>query len=78
VAELLYDPALDRAVLCTHGEIIGKVFNELERAGLELSDPPRWPKGCTWILEPIGGNGWKGTYLAPLAVEPAAPGSTPR
>jgi phosphohistidine phosphatase SixA len=78
VAELLYDPALDRAVLCTHGEIIGKALSELERAGLELSDPPRWPKGCTWILEPVSGHGWKGTYLAPLAVEPAAPGSTPR
>ena len=78
VVELLCDPALDRAVLCTHGEIIGKAFEELERAGLELSDPPRWPKGCTWILERHSGHGWKGTYLAPLAVEPAAPGSTPR
>jgi phosphohistidine phosphatase SixA len=78
VVELLCSPAFEEAVLCTHGEIIGKVFNELERAGLELSDPPRWPKGCTWILEPIGGNKWKGTCLAPLAVEPAAPGSTPR
>ena len=68
VAQLLYDPALDRAVLCTHGEIIGKVFDELERAGLELSDPPRWPKGSTWILELNSGHGWKGIYLAPLAV----------
>jgi 8-oxo-dGTP diphosphatase len=78
VVQLLGDPALDRAVLCTHGEVIGKVFDELEQAGLELSDPPRWPKGCTWILELNGGHGWRGTYLEPLAVEPAAPGSTPR
>jgi 8-oxo-dGTP diphosphatase len=78
VVELLYDQALDRAVLCTHGEVIGKVFDELEPAGLELSGPRRWPKGCTWILELDGGHGWRGTYLEPLVVEPAGPGSTPR
>jgi broad specificity phosphatase PhoE len=77
VLELLTSPALDRAVLCTHGEIIGKVFDELQAAGIELSDPPRWPKGCTWILQLDGGHGWKGTYLEPLAVE-AAQDSLPR
>ena len=70
VLELLAHPALDRAALCTHGELIGKVFDELQQAGLELSDPPRWPKGSTWIVELDGGHAWKGTYLAPLAVEP--------
>jgi 8-oxo-dGTP diphosphatase len=78
VLELLTTPALDRAVLCTHGEVIGKVFDELQAAGLQLSDPPRWPKGCTWILEPDGGHGWQGTYLEPLAVEPAAQEALPR
>jgi 8-oxo-dGTP diphosphatase len=70
VLDLLYTPALDRAVLCTHGEVIGKVFDELQAAGIELSDPPRWPKGSTWILEPDRGHGWQGTYLEPLTVEP--------
>jgi 8-oxo-dGTP diphosphatase len=78
VLELLTSPALDRAVLCTHGELIGKVFDELQTAGIELSDPPRWPKGCTWILQLDGGHGWKGTYLEPLAVEAAAQDSLPR
>ena len=78
VLELLTDPALDRAVLCTHGEVIGKVFGELELAGIELSDPPRWPKGSTWILQLAAGQGWRGTYLAPLAVEPAEQDSLPR
>ena len=71
VLELLTDPALERAVLCTHGEIIGKVFDELQLAGIELSDPPRWPKASTWILQLAGGQRWKGTYLEPLATEPA-------
>jgi 8-oxo-dGTP diphosphatase len=69
--ELLDDPALEQAVLCTHGEQIGEVFDQLRRPGLELSDPVRWPKGCTWILRRHAGQAWKGTYLPPLAVEPA-------
>jgi phosphohistidine phosphatase SixA len=71
VLELLTSPELDQAVLCTHGEIIGKVFDELQAAGLRLSEPPRWPKGCTWILERVDGHGWEGTYLEPLAAEAA-------
>jgi phosphohistidine phosphatase SixA len=78
LVELLGDPALDEAVLCTHGEIIGEVFDELEKAGIELSDSPRWPKGCTWILRRDGGHAWEGIYLAPLAVEPEAQDSLPR
>src|SRR5919204_521415 len=77
VLDLLTCPALDQAVLCTHGEVIGKVFDELQAAGIELSDPPRWPKGCTWILRPDGGHGWQGTYLEPLAVEPEAHDALP-
>ncbi len=69
VLDLLTSPALDRAVLCTHGEVIGKVFDELQAAGIELTDPPRWPKGCTWILQLQDGYGWHGTYLEPLAAE---------
>jgi 8-oxo-dGTP diphosphatase len=78
VIELLTDPALDQAVLCTHGELIGEVFEELQEAGIELSGPPGWPKGCTWILEFDAGQGWKGTYLEPLALEPAEQGPLPR
>jgi 8-oxo-dGTP diphosphatase len=75
---LLADAALERAVLCTHGELIGGVLGELQRAGVELSDPPQWPKGCTWILRLHAGHGWTGTYLPPLAVEPAAHDPLPR
>ena len=78
VLELLTDPALEGAVLCTHGEVIGKVFDELQLAGIELSDPLRWPKGSTWILQLDGGQGWKGTYLEPLATEPAEQDRLPR
>jgi 8-oxo-dGTP diphosphatase len=75
--ELLVDPALEDAVLCTHGENIGEVFDKLQEAGIELSGRPRWPKGCTWILQPVGGHAWKGTYLEPLALEPETQDSLP-
>ena len=78
VLELLTSPALDRAVLCTHGEVIGKVFDELQAAGIELTDQPRWPKGSTWMLELGGRRSWKGSYLEPLAVEAGAQDPLPR
>jgi hypothetical protein len=78
VLELLTTPALEGAVLCTHGEIIGKVFDELQAAGIELADPPRWPKGSTWVLELDGEKSWKGSYLQPVAVEAGAQDPLPR
>jgi phosphohistidine phosphatase SixA len=78
VLELLTRPSLEQAVLCTHGEVIGRVFEELQQAGIELSDPPRWPKGCTWILQRDGGHAWRGIYLEPLAIEPAEQDPLPR
>ena len=36
VLELLAGRGLDQVVLCTHGEIIGEVFDELQRTGIEL------------------------------------------
>ena len=78
VVELLEDPALDEAILCSHGEIIGEVFDELHKAGLELADDPRRPKGSTWVLRRDSGHAWKGIYLAPLAIEPEAQDLLPR
>ena len=78
VLELLTSPAVGQAVLCTHGEVIGKVFEALLDAGIELADPPRWPKGSTWVLDLDAGRRWTGRYLAPLAAQPAAGDPLPR
>ena len=78
VLELLTSPGLEDAVLCTHGEVIGKVFDELQAAGIELTDPPRWPKGSTWVLELGGRTSWKGSYLEPLVMEAGAQHPLPR
>jgi phosphohistidine phosphatase SixA len=74
---LLTDPALHQAVLCTHGENIGEVFDELRGVGIQLSDRPRWAKGSTWVIE-RNGQRWRGTYLEPRSVEPAVADRPPR
>jgi phosphohistidine phosphatase SixA len=73
VLELLQDGTLGQAVLCTHGEVIGQVFEQLQAAGMELPARPRWPKGSTWVLDRPA-HRWEGSYLPPRAPEPAAPG----
>jgi hypothetical protein len=42
-----------------------------------LTGPLQSPKGSTWILQLDGGQGWKGSYLEPLATEPAEQDSLP-
>jgi 8-oxo-dGTP diphosphatase len=66
VLELLADPAVRHAVLCTHGELIGQVFDKLVAEGLDLGGRPRWPKGSTWVLGRAGGHVAEASYLGPL------------
>jgi phosphohistidine phosphatase SixA len=67
VLALLADPTLRHAVLCTHGELIGRVFDRLIGDGLDLPGRPRWPKGSTWVLERHGGaRVAEASYLEPL------------
>jgi 8-oxo-dGTP diphosphatase len=66
VLELLGDPAIRHAVLCTHGELIGQVFEKLLADGLDLPGRPRWPKGSTWVLDRDGGHVAEASYLEPL------------
>jgi phosphohistidine phosphatase SixA len=66
VLELLADPTLRHAVLCTHGELIGQVFDRLVADGLALPGGPRWPKGSTWVLDRHGGDRVaEASYLEP-------------
>lgn len=61
---ILQEPRTDQAVLCTHGEVLQKLFGQL-RAGAMLqgqAEPP-WEKGSAWVLEHLG-NGFRGRYLA--------------
>lgn len=74
---LVADPALRTAVLCSHGEVIGQVLQQLAAGGLVLGDPLRWEKGSTWVLDSRGGVVVGAQYLAPLRLAGLA-GPSPR
>lgn len=40
----------DRAVLCSHGDIIPAVVQALVRRGMEIETPPDWRKSSVWVL----------------------------
>lgn len=67
VLELIEDKTLSGAVLCTHGEVIARIFKRLRAEGLELGPQPRWAKGSTWVLDRDGGRVSDASYLEPLA-----------
>jgi 8-oxo-dGTP diphosphatase len=64
---LLRDDALRGAVLCTHGELIGQVFERLLAGGLRLPGEPRWQKGSVWVLGGPDGRLSQASYIAPAA-----------
>jgi 8-oxo-dGTP diphosphatase len=73
---LFWDRRLRNAVLCTHGEVIGRLFAELVAEGLVAEDRLDWPKGSTWLLQRPDQGQVYGRLLAPLALEglhPAQP-----
>ena len=41
----------DRAVLCSHGDVIPDVISALERRGMVIDGEPNWRKGSVWVLE---------------------------
>src|SRR5918999_450072 len=43
--------AYTHAVLCTHGDVLGNVLENLERRGVPLGNIKKLEKGCTWGLE---------------------------
>lgn len=69
LAAMLRDLVADgeRAVLCTHGDVIPMLLDHLVRTdGLALDGGLRCAKGSTWVLEPDGsGRFRRGGYLSP-------------
>src|SRR5215216_3316968 len=88
---LVTDPALETAVLCSHGEVIGQVLQQLVAGGLVLADPLRWEKGSTWVLDSRGGvvvgpgiwrrfdlRSWRRSLRKPCLADPPVPRTRPR
>ncbi len=54
---LVRSSASDTVLLCSHGDVIPGVLNELVVAdGLDLGPAPRCQKGSVWFLEPQPGT----------------------
>lgn len=55
----------ETAALCSHGDVIPDLLEEVVRQGARLDDDLRWPKGSTWVLSRNGTGFSKGRYLPP-------------
>ena len=69
VERILSSPTLRHAVLCTHGEAIGRLLTQLQADGLVVEGPLDWPKGSTWLLQRTDRGQVRGRLLAPLQLE---------
>jgi broad specificity phosphatase PhoE len=54
------------AVLCSHGDVIEMLMTDLHHRGVAFTDPLRWQKGSTWVLEG-GAELVTAAYLPPTA-----------
>jgi 8-oxo-dGTP diphosphatase len=66
VVAVLRKHAPGGAVLCTHGDVIPMLLEHYASTGVDIGPAPRWPKGCTWVLETDGtGEVVAARYLPP-------------
>jgi phosphohistidine phosphatase SixA len=68
--KLIDDRAIATAVLCSHGELIGRVMEQLVADGLRPAAPLRWAKGSTWVLDWDGDGALRASYLRPVRLRP--------
>ncbi|MEX2292397.1 MAG: phosphoglycerate mutase family protein [Acidimicrobiales bacterium] len=55
------------AALCSHGDVIPDLLDELVRSGVRFTDELRWPKSSTWVLTRTNGGFSKAVYVPPPA-----------
>jgi broad specificity phosphatase PhoE len=62
---LVFDPATDGAVLCSHGEVIGHLLDALRVHGARIGPHAPCRKGSVWLLDITGGRVRHVRYLPP-------------
>jgi 8-oxo-dGTP diphosphatase len=55
------------AVLCSHGDVIPDLLEQLVASGIKLKGELRWQKASTWVLTCEDGHITKGRYFPPPA-----------
>jgi 8-oxo-dGTP diphosphatase len=64
--ELMRTVATDGpALLCTHGDIVQHVLEDLQRRGVRLDGPLEFRKCSTWVLELSDGEVTRACYIPP-------------
>ena len=57
------DPALDRVVLCTHGDLVWELVEDLTNRRVLPAFKEAFDKGSTWMVEVDGGAPVGATYI---------------
>jgi 8-oxo-dGTP diphosphatase len=64
----------DRAVVCSHGDVIPDLIGALARRGMEIATPADWRKATLWVLDgPEGARTADGDPVFTSAVVEAPP-----
>lgn len=50
----LLEQAPDRAVFCSHGDVIPALIRTLENRGMTITTIPNWSKASVWVIERNG------------------------
>lgn len=64
---LLEELGGSNVVLCSHGEVIPSILEEVARRGALMEDDLVWQKGSTWVVDTADGEPLRASYVAPPA-----------
>jgi 8-oxo-dGTP diphosphatase len=61
--EIMGDPKLKRSVLCTHGDIVWELVEELVKRKVVKAGEGGFDKGATWVVEVEDGSFVRARYI---------------
>jgi 8-oxo-dGTP diphosphatase len=61
--QLMSDPKLDDVVLCTHGDLVWELVEDLVRRRVIKPGEGGYDKGSTWVIEPDDGKPARARFI---------------
>jgi 8-oxo-dGTP diphosphatase len=61
--QLIHDLLGEDAALCTHGDVIPEVLQQLESEGVHILSEWKWRKASTWVIHTDDGAYSRATYV---------------